>query len=95
MRRIIGLIVIVIALINSISYGLDEPKINQKVIMDGKVLKLDVEPIAIEGRLLLPFRTIFEALGCKVEWIAETKTAKGIRNDTTIEIKIDSKFFCS
>lgn len=38
------------------------------VTLDGQLLTFDQPPMAINGRTLVPFRTIFEALGAEVEW---------------------------
>ncbi len=55
-----------------------------EVIINGKKLNMDVPPIIENGRTLVPFRALFEALGVNVEWnsadkniIASTKTKKG------------------
>ncbi len=36
--------------------------------MNGQRLYFDVQPVLIDGRVLLPLRTIFEQLGASVEW---------------------------
>ena len=36
------------------------------VTVDGKKLALDQEPVVVSDRVLVPFRAIFEALGCEV-----------------------------
>ena len=38
------------------------------VKLNGEALKFDVAPVIKEGRTLVPFRTIFEALGCSVSY---------------------------
>lgn len=55
--------------------------------------KLDppMPPVIVDGSTLVPMRAIFEALGADVEWDAETRTAKGTRGDTVVEIPIDSR----
>ncbi|MCL2577846.1 MAG: copper amine oxidase N-terminal domain-containing protein [Defluviitaleaceae bacterium] len=39
-----------------------------RVTLNGTLLEFDVAPIIINGRTLVPVRTIFEALGMEVEW---------------------------
>jgi hypothetical protein len=48
--------------------GLKEALINQK----DKVI-LDVPPMIIEGRTMVPLRFVAEVLGSEVEWLAQTK----------------------
>ena len=38
------------------------------VRLDGEILSFDVQPQIINGRTMVPMRTIFEKLGAAVEW---------------------------
>lgn len=42
--------------------------------VDGKTLDVDVFPINVNGRVMVPVRAIAEALGAKVEWDGNTQT---------------------
>ena len=42
-----------------------------RVFLDGEILAFDVPPQIINGRTMVPFRVIFEALGASVEWEEE------------------------
>lgn len=46
--------------------------------LDGNTLNISNQAVAeiVDGRMFVPFRTIGEALGAKVSWDANTKTAK-------------------
>ena len=47
---------------------------NVNAIVDGKdIVVLDVAPYIRDSRMMVPVRFISEVLGCKVEWIQETK----------------------
>lgn len=46
------------------------------VEINGKPLAMDVDPINVNGRVLVPVRAIAEALGCKVDWDGDTQTVK-------------------
>ncbi|MDI6907827.1 MAG: stalk domain-containing protein [Thermoanaerobacterales bacterium] len=46
-----------------------------RVLVGGRTLALDVPPVSIEGRLLIPFRPVLEAAGAEVEWDGATVTA--------------------
>lgn len=61
-----------------------------RVILDGKLLNFDVKPQIINGRTLVPMRTIFEALGLSVEWENATQTAKGTDSENSIAFIIGS-----
>lgn len=62
-----------------------------KVLLDGQELKFDVPPQIIEGRTLLPLRTIFEALGLEVDWDNTTKIITGKAKGKEIVLRLDSK----
>jgi hypothetical protein len=52
---------------------IDEPK-KITVKVNGKVIETDVDPININGRVLVPVRAVAESLGCTVEWDGTTQT---------------------
>ena len=62
------------------------------VILNGKQLEFDVEPMLINSRTMVPMRVIFEALGAKVDWDGTTQTAIGVTNSTTIKITIGKDY---
>lgn len=62
-----------------------------RVLLNDKELFFDVPPVIEEGRALVAFRTIFEALGMEVSWDSATRKVTGKRGGTTIELVIGSK----
>jgi len=63
---------------------------NISVHLEGEPLVFDVPPQLINGRTMVPMRTIFEALGAQVNWHAASQTATGTRDDTEISLTIGS-----
>jgi len=63
--------------------------VNIKV--QGKAIMLDTQPISVEGRLLVPMRSILEALGTVVEW-QPPKTILAQNYNTTIYLNVGSKY---
>jgi S1-C subfamily serine protease len=64
-----------------------ESKIN--VVIDGKLLIFDSEPIIYNNSTFVPMRGIFEALGAVVEWNGATRTVTSTKGSTTVKITID------
>lgn len=62
------------------------------VILNGKQLEFDVEPMLINSRTMVPMRVIFEALGANVDWDGTTQTAIGVTKSTTIKITIGKDY---
>ncbi len=56
--------------------------------LDGNPIPFEQPPVIVEGRTLVPFRAIFEALGAEVEWDDSTKTATAVKEDLTVKITI-------
>ena len=50
------------------------------------LLKTDVDPVEINGRVLVPMRAIFEVFEADVSWDDATKTATTVRGDTVIKV---------
>lgn len=63
-----------------------------KVMLNGKQLEFDVEPMLINDRTMVPMRVIFEALGAEVDWDGTTQTAIGITKNKTIKITIGKDY---
>ena len=61
------------------------------VMLNGEWMQFDVPPVLMNDRTMVPFRAIFEALGCTVSWDDETQTAIGVRNGAEIELPIGSE----
>jgi len=60
------------------------------ILLNSERLAFDVAPIIENGRTLVPFRGIFEALEMDVDWDGDTRTAIGTSDNVTIELPIDS-----
>ncbi|MBQ2968021.1 MAG: hypothetical protein IJE10_07900 [Clostridia bacterium] len=59
------------------------------VKLNGEWMTFDVDPILLNDRTMVPFRAIFEALGCVVSWDDENQTAMGRRNGLEVSLPID------
>ena len=60
------------------------------VFLNGEKLNFDVPPTEINGRVLVPVRVIFEALGATVDWDEETSTVISRKDETIIVLQIDN-----
>jgi hypothetical protein len=60
-----------------------------KVFVNGQEITLDVPPLIMEGRTMVPLRAIFESLGAAVEWEAESQKVTSTKGNTKIELQID------
>ena len=61
------------------------------VFVDGQAVEFDQKPVIQNGRTLVPFRKIFEALGANVTWNNDTQQVKAIRSGTEISFVIGEK----
>jgi len=81
-RRII-MIATIVAILSFASVTFADPVI--KLILNGQELKTDVAPIPADGRVMVPFRVISEALGAKIDW--DGKTNSVIIDSTELEAR--------
>ena len=65
------------------------PADDVKVLINGAPLEMQVKPVIVNDRVLVPFRAIFEAMGAEVEWEAETRTVRGTKRMFSVEFIID------
>lgn len=73
-------------LTDRVAKGVDDPA---ELYINDKYLETDVAPIIINGRTMVPMRSIFENLGAEIAWDDATKTVTGTKKGTEIKIKID------
>jgi len=62
-------------------------------INEQKIIFTDQAPAVVDGRTLVPVRSVFEHIGFDVDWEEETRTVTLIRENDEIIIAIDSDEF--
>lgn len=62
-----------------------------QVVIDGKALSLNVSPQVVNGRTLVPYRAIAEALGGTVKYDSKTKKATISKGSNKVELTLGSK----
>lgn len=60
------------------------------IMLDNTRLVTDMAPVNINGRIMLPVRSILEALGAEIQWDSSTKTVTASKQDKDIKLKINS-----
>ena len=59
------------------------------VMLNGEyVVFTDAKPVNKQGRIMVPFRAILEALGAKVDWTDETRPVTAKTDDTFISFRV-------
>lgn len=61
-----------------------------KVMLNGKMLEFDTDPVIENDTTLVPLRAIFEALGMTVEWDADTGKITAFKDGVNIELTVGS-----
>jgi len=62
-----------------------------KAFVNGKQPKFDVPPQLVNGRTLVPFRAMAEALGAEVSYDQASRTVSIVKGDTTVTFVLDEK----
>lgn len=87
-RSILIATVICILMMNSIvNYAVSE---DFKVFIDQVELVTDVKPFNTNGRIMVPLRAIFEAIGATVIWDPVDRTVTGVKGNKEVFLKIDN-----
>lgn len=64
---------------------------NARVVVDGILLETDVPPLLLNGRTMVPFRAIAEALGVAVQWQGESRTVLATGQGTSLTLVVGEK----
>lgn len=59
-----------------------------KILLDGRYLTFDQLPVNRSGRILVPMRAIFEALGANVDWDKDNRKVTGTAKKSKIQLVI-------
>lgn len=77
------------ALIGAASLGLAQ---GIAITVDGQPLRFSgMGPRSVNGRVLVPLRGIFEALGAVVTWDSRTQTVGAVKGDTDLRLRIGDR----
>ncbi|MBT9153596.1 MAG: putative thiosulfate sulfurtransferase [Firmicutes bacterium] len=60
-----------------------------RILIDGQPMTLQVAPVIRNGRVLVPFRALFEAFGATVNWQEATETVTGQLGTTSISLRLN------
>jgi len=66
-------------------------ELTTRVVVNGKPLHMDVPPVVVEGRTLVPLRSIFESLGATLVWDEGTNSITGVKSGTRVILFIGSR----
>ncbi len=61
------------------------------VTVDGRALSFDQPPLMQDGRVLVPLRGIFEALGAEVQWDAASRTVRARTQTSQMTLPLGSR----
>lgn len=67
----------------------EEKPLPIKLVIDGAEVVSDAEPLIIDGRTLVPVRTVGNGLGYGVDWIESTRTVVLQKDKVTLKIDIN------
>ena len=62
------------------------------MLLDGKRIEFDQDPMIVNGRTLAPMRLIFEAMGAEVEWDDQLWRVTAKKGDKTITLDIGKAY---
>lgn len=95
LNKILRLIFLMLFTIVLLTEGTNTPSFAQErtisIIVDGLPVNFDVPPITKDGRTLVPFRAVSEALNVPVSWDEKSKTITASDGITSILLRIGDK----
>jgi hypothetical protein len=91
MRKVIAVAVILL-IVFSVPVPLAANEGDIKVFIDREEVRFGVPPVFFNNRLLVPMRTMLEALGAEISWDGETGTVTARREDRIVMLKIKEPY---
>jgi hypothetical protein len=94
-RRLVSFLILLIMCFTTISIPLEtfayNPYGRLGIEVNGETLDLDVSPIIVNDRTLIPVRGVCEALGADVKWDSEKRKITISKKDQIIVLQVDNK----
>ena len=100
MKKVIVALVLILTMFTSTGFAAEEvliapasETVAQKdidVILNGRTHDLDVAPVIVNDRTMVPMRAIFEALGAEVNWIPAGRIIIATKDELMITMQIDN-----
>jgi len=96
MKKILSALIIIMTLLSGTVYATGDlliapaPQKDIDVVVNGEKLVLDVAPVIVNDRTMLPMRAIFEALGANVNWLPSSRIIIATKDDTMITLQIEN-----
>lgn len=87
-KKIISFVMVAALLFTGSSMVFAEDNLPKVMLNGQKVDFPDAAPENVDGRIMVPFRPILEALGATVDWNAETKTVTATKGEETLSFTI-------
>jgi len=92
LRKILSILVLAVMVLTVLDLSAAPASANTiSIVLNGRPLVADVAPVIRNGRTLVPFRAIFEALGAEVSWDEATSTVAGYRGRQAIVLVIGNR----
>lgn len=84
----ICLFLLVVSLLMGFIVNAQEPI---RVLLDGRQLHFDVQPVIIDNRTMVPMRVIFEELGADIQWNGATRTITATRDGVVVRTTVGER----
>ena len=90
MKKILSFILMFTLLISVFSFPVVANYSGIFVTLNGQYVYFDVQPQNINGRIMVPIRAIFEAMGANVQWNSDTMSAFCTKGDIGVMMTVNS-----
>lgn len=83
---------ILLALLPAMTAATPQKPVDLAVLVDGKPVKfMTGQPRTMKGRVMVPLRGVFEAIGAYVEYDEENRIINAKKNNESVELKLSEK----
>jgi len=87
MKKIISMVICLLMMFGCINISAEK---TISVEVDASIVEFDTSPINIDGRVLVPVRAIYEAMGATVLWDSQAKTVTSILGKDIVKMTIEN-----
>lgn len=86
-KKLLSILFVLVLFFPSTAMAANKPTGNRmQIFLDGNELKFQNAPLVYEGNTMVPFRSLFEALGVSVNYDSHSKTIRAQKENTTVNL---------
>ena len=86
--KVVSMLLTVIMMVSTVCYSVPEMYI--RLVVGGEEIETNVGAVLFNDRTMVPFKTVFDSIGAKINYDDNSKSVTAVKNGTTVKLTVGS-----